>query len=67
MSGDFELIDINTGKRLVIQMDGTEIRDQVEAPKVEFCDKCQEQKSMVLGEFTRFAGENILWLCEMCK
>jgi hypothetical protein len=29
MSGDFEMISIKTGDRLTIQMDGSELRDQV--------------------------------------
>ena len=42
MSGDFEMINLKTGNRLTIQMDGTEIRDQVTPPAIEWCDKGQQ-------------------------
>ena len=67
MSGDFELIRLDTGERLRIDMDGTEIRDQVPAPTVEFCDKCQQQKNIINGEFATWNGEKIMWFCETCK
>jgi len=67
MSGDFEMIRLDTGNRLRIDTDGTEIRDQVEAPTVEFCDKCQLQKNIIHGEYVTWHGQNILWFCETCK
>ena len=67
VSGDFELIRLDTGERLRIDMDGTEIRDQVPAPTVEFCDKCQQQKNIINGEFAKWHGEKIMWFCETCK
>ena len=67
VSGDFEMIRLDTGERLRIDMDGTEIRDQVPAPTVEFCDKCQQQKNIIGGEFATWHGEKIMWFCEVCK
>ena len=67
VSGDFELIRLDTGERLRMDMDGTEIRDQVPAPTVEFCDKCQQQKNIIGGEFATWHGEKIMWFCEVCK
>ena len=67
VSGDFELIRLDTGERLRIDMDGTEITDQVEVPTVEFCDKCQQTKNIINGDYAMWQGEKILWFCELCK
>ena len=39
--GDFEIIDIKTGKRLRIDKDGSELRDEVTPPAIEWCDRGQ--------------------------
>jgi hypothetical protein len=50
MSGDFELIDIKTGQRLTIAQDGSELRDVIDPPALEYCDKCQLQKIKMDGD-----------------
>jgi len=67
MSGDFEIIRLDTGDRLRIDMDGTEIRDSVQVPTVEYCDKCQQQKNIINGDYAMWQGQKILWFCETCK
>ena len=65
MSGDFEMINIKTGNRLVIQMDGTELRDQVTPPSIEWCDKGEHYVSKQSGNFTG-EGASQLWICLEC-
>ena len=67
MSGDFEMIRIDTGERRIIQMDGSEIRDIVPPPKVHFCDKCESFKSAINGKIDFADGVPVLWFCEACK
>ena len=67
MSGDFEIIQISNGLRRVIQMDGTEIRDFVPPPKIDFCDKCETFKSSLGGKYDYADGVPVLWYCEACK
>ena len=63
MSGDFEMINLKTGDRLTIQMDGTEIRDQVQPPAIEWCDKGQHYASKLGGTDVY----DTLWICLACK
>ena len=65
--GEIEIINVNSGARRVIQMDGTELRDTVQPPKIEFCDKCETFKQALGGRFEESDGLPILWFCEACK
>lgn len=67
MSGDLEIIRIDTGERRIIQMDGSEIRDTVPPPKIDFCDKCETFKSAMGGKYDYADGVPVLWYCEACK
>ena len=67
MSGDFEMIRLDTGDRLIIKMDGSEIRDSIQPPAVEFCDKCHNTKNLVGGSYETWQGQKVLWFCEVCK
>ena len=63
MSGDFEMINLKTGNRLTIQMDGTEIRDQVQPPAIEWCDKGQQFGLKIDGKYV----DDKLWICLECN
>jgi hypothetical protein len=67
MSGDFEMIRLDTGDRLIIKMDGSEIRDSIQPPAVEFCDKCHNRKNLLGGSYETWQGQKVLWFCEVCK
>ena len=67
MSGDFEMIRLDTGDRLIIKMDGSEIRDSIQQTAVEFCDKCHNTKNLVGGSYETWQGQKVLWFCEVCK
>jgi hypothetical protein len=67
MIGDFEMIRLDTGDRLTIKMDGSEIRDSIQPPAVEFCDKCHNTKNLVGGSYETWQGQKVLWFCEACK
>ena len=62
MSGNFEMINLKTGNRLTIQMDGTEIRDQVEPPLIEWCDKGEHFACKIDGKYV----DDKLWICLAC-
>jgi hypothetical protein len=61
--GDFEIIDIKTGKRLRIDKDGSELRDEVTPPAIEWCDKGQHYASKLGGR----DDMDILWICLACQ
>ena len=61
--GDFEIIDIKTGKRLRIDKDGSELRDEVIPPAIEWCDKGQHYAPKMGGR----DDYNILWICLACQ
>jgi hypothetical protein len=63
LMGEFELIDIKTGKRLKIEKDGTELRDEVTPPSLEWCDKGQHYASKLGGTDVY----DTLWICLACK
>ena len=65
MSGDFEMININSGDRLTIQMDGSELRDQVTPPSIEWCDRGEHFVSRDSGSYTG-EGAAQLWICLEC-
>ena len=60
---EFEMINLQTGKRLRIERDGTELRDEVTPPAVEWCDKGQHFAAKLGGR----DGYNILWVCLACQ
>ena len=57
--GDFEIIDIKTGKRLRIDKDGSELRDEVTPPAIEWCDRGQHYASKLGGR----DDQGMLWIC----
>jgi len=63
LMGEFELIDIKTGQRLKIEKDGTELRDEVTPPAIEWCDKGQHYASKLGGTDVY----DTLWICLACK
>lgn len=65
--GELEIIKIATGERTIIQMDGTVIKDQIDPPKVEWCDRCESFKSMLAGTYDKVMGTDELWYCAACK
>ena len=61
--GDFEMINLNTGERLRIDKDGTELRDEVIPPEIEWCDKGQHFAPKLGGR----DDYGILWICLACQ
>jgi hypothetical protein len=66
MSGDFEMINIKTGDRLTIAMDGSELRDNITPPSIEWCDKGEHYASKINGSMTG-TGASELWICLDCQ
>lgn len=60
---DFEMINLKTGDRLTIAKDGSELRDEVTPPEIDWCDKGQHYALRANG---RYVGD-MLWYCEACK
>ena len=65
MSGEFQMVNIKSGERLTIQMDGTELRDQVTPPSIEWCDRGEH---FVARDSGNYIGEGAaqLWICLEC-
>jgi hypothetical protein len=61
--GDFEMINLNTGERLRIDKDGTELRDEVIPPAIEWCDKGQHYAPKAGGR----DDYGLLWICLACQ
>ena len=61
--GDFEMINLNTGERLRIDKDGTELRDEVIPPAIEWCDKGQHYAPKLGGR----DDYGLLWICLACQ
>jgi hypothetical protein len=60
---ELEIIKIATGERLTIQRDGSELRDEVATPSIEWCDRGQHYAS-------KLGGSDVydkLWICANCK
>jgi len=53
------------GESIIIQMDGTEIRN--EPIQIEWCDKCERWQPLEFGRHERAGGLTILWFCDKCK
>jgi hypothetical protein len=60
---ELEIIKISTGERLTIAMDGSELRDQVPAPAIEWCDRGQHYASKLGGQDIA----DTLWICLACQ
>jgi len=65
--GEMEIIKIATGERTKIKVDGSVLKDQVEPPKLEWCDKCEAWKPMEFGRYDGAHGLTMLWACRECK
>ena len=65
--GDMEMIKLSTGERTIYKADGTVIKDELDPPRVEFCDKCQTFKRFDGGAYQLVMGLPELWFCEPCK
>ena len=63
LMGEFEIIKITTGERLRIDKDGSELRDEVTPPAIEWCDKGQHYASKLGGTDVY----DTLWVCLACK
>jgi hypothetical protein len=61
--GELEIINVITGSRLTIQRDGSELRDELPPPSIEWCDKGQHFASKLGG--TGLYDQ--LWICLACK
>jgi hypothetical protein len=61
--GEIEIIKIATGDRLKIALDGSELRDQVPVPSIEWCDKGQHYASKLGGQDLY----DTLWICAACQ
>lgn len=60
--GNFEIINLKTGARLRIDKDGTELRDEVTPPAIEWCDKGQHFAPKLGGR----DDYGLLWVCLEC-
>ena len=67
LMGEFEMIKIATGERTTIKIDGTMVKDQVDPPKLEWCDKCEKWKPLEFGRFDGSQGLTMIWICLECK
>jgi hypothetical protein len=67
LMGSIEFIKLNTGERTTIKHDGSIEKDQVEIPKIEWCDRCQSWKSFDFGRYDFVMGSAELWYCMECK
>jgi hypothetical protein len=65
MSGDFKMTRVSTGESLTIKMDGTELRDTVTPPTIEWCDTGQHYANRLGGNYTG-EGYSQLWICLEC-
>ena len=64
---DMEMIKIATGERTRFMIDGSVLKDQVDPPKIEWCDRCETFKRFDGGRYDTVMGSPELWYCELCK
>ena len=64
---DMEMIRIATGERTRFMSDGSVLKDQVDPPKIEWCDRCETFKRFDGGRYDTVMGSPELWYCELCK
>lgn len=67
LMADMEMIKIATGERTRFMQDGTVVKDQIEPPKIEWCDRCETFKRFDGGRYDYVMGSPELWYCEACK
>ena len=61
---DMEMIKIATGERTRFMIDGSVVKDQVDPPKIEWCDRCEAFKRFAGGRYDTVMGSPELWYCE---
>ena len=61
--GEFEIINLESGKRYKVEKDGSELRDEVIPPAIEWCDKGQHFAPKLGGR----DDYGILWICLACQ
>ena len=61
--GEFEIINLESGKRYKVEKDGSELRDEVIPPAIEWCDKGQHFAPKQGGR----DDYGILWICLACQ
>jgi hypothetical protein len=54
------------GQTTRIDREGT-VTQTVEPLQIDWCDKCSKWQPLEGGEYTRYQGMTIIWLCEVCK
>ena len=64
---DMEMIKIATGERTRFMEDGSVVKDQIDPPKIEWCDRCETFKRLDGGRYDTVMGSPELWYCELCK
>jgi len=67
LMGDMEIIKIATGERTRFMADGSVLKDQVDPPKIEWCDRCETFKRFDGGRYDFVMGSPELWYCIECK
>ena len=67
LMGDMEIIKIATGERTRFMADGSVLKDEVDPPKIEWCDRCETFKRFDGGRYDFVMGSPELWYCELCK
>ena len=67
LMADMEMIKIATGERTRFMRDGSVVKDQVDPPKIEWCDRCETFKRLDGGRYDFVMGSPELWYCELCK
>jgi hypothetical protein len=64
---DMELIRIATGERTRFMANGETVKDLVDPPKIDFCDRCEMFKRAEFGRYDYVMGMPQLWYCDACK
>ena len=63
---DMEMIKIATGERTRFMIDGSVVKDQIDPPKVEWCDSCESFKRLEAGMSFNYLYD-LIWICQDCK
>ena len=63
LMGEMEIIKLTTGERTIIEIDGTVIKDQIDPPVIDWCDKGQHYAQKSNGMYI----DDMLWYCLDCK
>jgi hypothetical protein len=67
LMGDMEMIRIADGERTRFMRNGSIVKDEVDPPKIEWCDRCETFKRFDGGRYDFVSGQAELWYCELCK